>query len=368
MADRAQVLLAAAPRRVTIGAMKTRNLGTLEVSAIGYGAMVLVDGMYGHADDERSLATLRHAIDAGATFLDTADAYGAGANEELVGRAIAGRRDEVQLATKWGIVHEPGEHAHAVRHAHDQTILTDARPERARPALEASLRRLGVDAIDLWYLHFVDPGVPIEESVGAMAELVGEGKVRHLGVSNVTAEQVMAAHQVHPLAAVQAEYSLWTREPEGELLPVLRELGIGLVAWSPLGAGFFAGSVDRIGAPGEDFRTNHPRFRPENLAANRDRYAPLRGIAAELGITACAARARVARAPGRRADPQHAHARAPRREPGGGGDRARRRCGRSHRRDRTGRRSRGVFPALRGFRAWRALTTSQKTASTSRGT
>jgi aryl-alcohol dehydrogenase-like predicted oxidoreductase len=161
----------------------------------------------------------------------------------------------------------------------------DARPERAREALEASLRRLGVDAIDLWYLHFVDPGVPIEESVGAMAELVAEGKVRHLGVSNVTAEQVMAAHQVHPLAAVQAEYSLWTREPERELLPVLRELGIDFVAWSPLGAGFFAGPVDRIGAPGEDFRTNHPRFRPENLAANRDRYAPLRGIAAELGIT-----------------------------------------------------------------------------------
>jgi aryl-alcohol dehydrogenase-like predicted oxidoreductase len=285
MANRAQVLLAAGGARVTIGAMQTRNLGTLEVSAIGYGAMALVDGMYGHADYQCSLATLRHAIDAGATFLDTADAYGAGANEQLVGRAIAGRRDEVQLATKWGIVHEPGEHAHAVRHAHDQTILMDARPERARAALEASLRRLGVDAVDLWYLHFVDPGVPIEESVGAMAELVGEGKVRHLGVSNVTAEQVMAAHQVHPIAAVQAEYSLWTRGPEVELLPVLRELGIGLVAWSPLGAGFFAGPVDRIGAPGEDFRTNHPRFRPENLAANRDRYAPLRGIAAELGIT-----------------------------------------------------------------------------------
>jgi aryl-alcohol dehydrogenase-like predicted oxidoreductase len=282
MADRAQVLLVAGGARVTIGPMQTRTLGTLEVSAIGYGAMALVDGMYGHADGERSLATLRHAIDAGATFIDTADAYAAGANEELVGRAIAGRRDEVQLATKWGIV---GEGGRPVRHAHDQTILVDARPERARPALEASLRRLGVDAIDLWYPHFVDPAVPIEESVGAMGELVGEGKVRHLGVSNVTAEQVMAAHQVHPVAAVQGEYSLWTREPERELLGVLRELGIGFVAWSPLGAGFFAGPVDRIGAPGEDFRTNHPRFRPENLAANRDRYAPLRGIAAELGIT-----------------------------------------------------------------------------------
>jgi aryl-alcohol dehydrogenase-like predicted oxidoreductase len=261
--------------------MQTRNLGGLETSAIGYGAMVLIDGMYGHADEEHSLATLRHAIDAGATLLDTADAYADGANEQLVGRAIAGRRDDVQLATKWGIVREGGR---PFRHAHEQTILLDARPERAREALEASLRRLGVDAIDLWYLHFPDPGVPIEESVGAMGELVAEGKVRHLGVSNVTAEQALAAHQAHPLAAVQGEYSLWTRDPERELLPVLRELGIGFVAWSPLGAGFFAAPVS-VGAPGQDFRTNHPRFRPENLAANRDRYAPLRGLASELGIT-----------------------------------------------------------------------------------
>jgi aryl-alcohol dehydrogenase-like predicted oxidoreductase len=142
-----------------------------------------------------------------------------------------------------------------------------------------------VDAIDLWYLHFPDPGVPVEETVGAMAALVAEGKVRHLGISNATAEQVIAAQQAHPLAAVQAEYSLWTREPEHELLPVLRELGIGLVAWSPLGAGFFAGSADRIGDPGQDFRTNHPRFKAGNLAANRDRYAPLRELAGELGIT-----------------------------------------------------------------------------------
>jgi aryl-alcohol dehydrogenase-like predicted oxidoreductase len=261
--------------------MQTRNLGGLETSAIGYGAMVLIDGMYGHADEEHSLATLRHAIDAGATLLDTADAYADGANEQLVGRAIAGCRDDVQLATKWGIVREGGR---PFQHAHEQTILLDARPERAREALEASLRRLGVDAIDLWYLHFPDPGVPIEESVGAMGELVAEGKVRHLGVSNVTAEQALAAHQAHPLAAVQGEYSLWTRDPERELLPVLRELGIGFVAWSPLGAGFFAAPVS-VGAPGQDFRTNHPRFRPENLAANRDRYAPLRGLATQLGIT-----------------------------------------------------------------------------------
>jgi aryl-alcohol dehydrogenase-like predicted oxidoreductase len=276
------------PPRVTIGAMKTRTLGTdgLTTSAIGYGAMALVDGMYGSSDEERAVSTLRHALDAGATMIDTADAYGAdGQNERLVGRAVAGRRDEVQVATKWGIVLEPGEHAHQVRHSHDQTILIDARPERARAAAEASLRRLGVEAIDLWYLHFPDPGVPVEESVGAMAELVGEGKVRHIGLSNVTADQLLAGHQAHPIAAAQAEYSLWTRDPERELLPALRELGIGFVPWSPLGAGFFAGSADRIGAPGEDFRTNHPRFRPENLQANRDRYAPLRGLAAELDIT-----------------------------------------------------------------------------------
>src|SRR3954468_2798134 len=261
--------------------MQTRTLNGLTTSAIGFGAMALVDGMYGHADDDRSLATVRPALDAGATLIDTSDAYAAGANEQLVGRAIAGRRDEVQLATKWGIVFEGGR---PIQHAHAQQILVDGRPERAREAAEASLQRLGVDVIDLWYLHFPDPGVPVQETIGAMAELVREGKVRHLGLSNVTAEQVIAAHQVHPLAAVQGEYSLWTRDPERELLPVLKELGIGFVPWSPLGAGFFAAPVS-VGAPGQDFRTNHPRFRPENLAANRDRYAPLRGLASELGIT-----------------------------------------------------------------------------------
>ena len=259
--------------------MKTRNLGPLTTSAIGFGAIALVDGMYGQADDERSLATLRHALDAVATLIDTADAYGAGANEELVGRALAARRDGVQLATKWGIVFDGGR---PVKHEHAQEILVDARPERAREAAEASLRRLRVDTLDLWYLHFPDPGVPLEETVGAMAELVREGKVRHLGLSNVAAEQVIAAHQTHPIAAVQAEYSLWTRDPERELLPVLKELGIGFVPWSPLGAGFLAGSADRIG---DDFRANHPRFKPENLAANRDRFAPLRSLAAELGLT-----------------------------------------------------------------------------------
>jgi aryl-alcohol dehydrogenase-like predicted oxidoreductase len=288
MAGRRQVQWERSPRAATIQAMRTRTLGKdgLTTSAIGYGAMVLINGMYGSSDNERALRILRHAIDTGATLIDTSDAYDAdGHNERLVGRAVAGRRDEVQIATKWGIVHEPGEHAHQVQHAHAQEIWVDARPERAREAAEASLRRLGVDAIDLWYLHFPDPGVPVEETLGAMAELVSEGKVRHLGLSNVTVDQLLAGHQAHPVAAVQAEYSLWTRDPEREMLPALRELGVGFVPWSPLGAGFFAGSVDRIGAPGQDFRTNHPRFTAENLSANRDRYAPLRGLAEELGIT-----------------------------------------------------------------------------------
>ncbi len=269
-------------------AMQTRTLGPdgLTVSAIGYGAMVLVHGMYGANDDEQSVRTLQHAVEAGATLIDTSDAYGAdGHNERLIGRAIAGRRDEVQIATKWGIVFEPGAPANRVEASYDNEIWIDARPERARGAAEASLRRLGTDTIDLWYVHFPDPGVPIEETVGAMAEIVAEGKVRHLGLSNATAEQVRAAHAVHPITAVQAEYSLWTRDPEHRLLPTLRELGTGLVAWSPLGSGFFAGSADAIGAPGEDFRTNAPRFRPENLAANRDRFAPLRVLAAERELT-----------------------------------------------------------------------------------
>lgn len=256
-----------------------RTLGTLTTSDIGYGAMALVPGMYGDSDDAQAQATLTHAIAAGATFIDTADAYGAGDNERLVGRASAGRRADVQLATKWGIVFDGGR---PLAHHHAQEIRVDGRPERARAALEASLQRLGTDHVDLWYLHFPDPGVPIEESVGAMAELVAEGKTRHLGLCNVTAEQVLAAHQVHPLAAVQSEYSLWTRDPEQALLPVLAELGVGFVPWSPLGAGFFAGSVQNTD---QDFRANHPRFSRENLAVNRDRFAPLRGLADELGIT-----------------------------------------------------------------------------------
>lgn len=263
-----------------------RRLGDLEVSAIGYGAMVLVHGMYGPNDDERSVATLRHAIESGASLIDTSDAYGPdGHNERLIARAMRGRARQAAVATKWGLVFEPGPYAHRVEASYENEIWVDARPERARPAAEASLRRLGSEALDLWYVHFPDPGVPIEETVGAMGELVEAGLVRHIGVSNATPDQVIRAHQTYPLAAVQSEYSLWTREPEVELLPVLRELGIGLVAWSPLGSGFLAGSADSIGRPGEDFRRNAPRFSDRNLTSNRDRFAPLRALAGELGVS-----------------------------------------------------------------------------------
>ena len=279
-------MVAGAPGSTIGGMDTTRTIGRNgpAVGPIGYGAMVLVDGMYGRVAEDQAVATLEHAIDAGATLIDTSDAYGAdGHNERLVGRALAsgGRRDRAVVATKWGIA--AGGRRFEV--TYDNEILIDASPERARPAAEESLKRLGVDAIDLWYLHFPDPGVPIEESVGAMGELVDEGLVRHLGVCNVTPDQAMAAAQAHPIAAVQTEYSLWTRDPEAALLPVLRELGISLVAWSPLGSGFLAGSAQSIGAPEEDFRNNAPRFKPENLAANHDRFAPLRELADELGIT-----------------------------------------------------------------------------------
>jgi aryl-alcohol dehydrogenase-like predicted oxidoreductase len=262
--------------------METRTLGPLETSAIGYGAMVLI-GLYGEVDERQAINVIDRALDLGVTMIDTADAYGFdGSNETLVGRAIRGRR-EVQVATKWGIV-TPGAGANRVDATYDNEIWIDARPERARAAAEASIRRLGVDVLDLWYLHFPDPGRPIEEAVEAMAELVATGDVRHLGLSNVTAEQLRRAHAVHPIAAVQVEYSLWTREVESELLPAARELGVGIVAWGPLGNGFLAEPIATL--EDGDFRHNAPRFRRENLERNLDRFAPLRGLADELGITA----------------------------------------------------------------------------------
>jgi aryl-alcohol dehydrogenase-like predicted oxidoreductase len=261
---------------------QTRELGSLESSAIGYGAMVLI-GLYGAVDEQQGVDVIRRALDLGVTMIDTADAYGAdGSNEILVGRAIRDRRDEVVVATKWGIV-LPGEYANRVAASYDNEIWIDARPERARPAAEASLRRLGADALDLWYLHFPDPGRPIEESVDAMGDLVDAGLVRHLGLSNVTAQQLRRAHAVHPISALQIEYSLWTRDVERELLPTARELGVGIVAWGPLGNGFLAQPITTL--EDGDFRHNAPRFRGENLRSNLDRFAPLRALADELGIT-----------------------------------------------------------------------------------
>jgi aryl-alcohol dehydrogenase-like predicted oxidoreductase len=217
------------------------------------------------------------------TFIDTADAYGGGHNEGLVGRAIQGRRREAVIATKFGIVFDPQEQGTALPTGWGFSLTINGRPAYARRALEASLRRLGVETIDLWYLHYPDPGVPVEETVGAMAEAVRAGKVRCLGLSNVSVDQVRRAHRVHPISAVQNEYSLWRREDEVRLFPTLRELGVGYVPWSPLGGGFLAGAVSRLEA--NDFRQNNPRYQGENLAANRGRFAPLLAVAREMGIT-----------------------------------------------------------------------------------
>jgi aryl-alcohol dehydrogenase-like predicted oxidoreductase len=263
--------------------MQQRDLGGgLRVSSLGYGAMVLI-GLYGEVDDEQGLAVLRHALDRGINLIDTADGYGeAGSNESLVGRAIAGRRDQVVVATKFGIAAAGSPNARQIEHSYRHEIWVDARPERVAAACEASLERLGIDAIDLYYLHFPDPAVPIEDTVGAMAELVDAGKVRHLGLSNVTGEQLRRAAEVHPIAAVQAEYSLWTRNAERDLIPAAREAGAGFVAWSPLGSGFLAGARE-LGD--DDFRHNSPRFDPESLRRNADRFAPLEEIARELVVT-----------------------------------------------------------------------------------
>lgn len=264
--------------------MRTRELGDgLTVPAIGFGAMVLSPGVYGEVDEERGLAALDHAIGAGATFVDTADGYGGGRNEALVGRAIAGRRDQVVIATKFGFNLPDGVEAHRFPVGYGfGELAVNAEPGNVRRYLEASLGRLGTDRVDLYYPHFPDPRVPIEDTVAAVAELVGEGLVGHVGLSNVTADQLARAAAVHPIAAVQVEWSLWSRGVERELLPLARRLGTGLVAWGPLGNGFLAGDV---ALATDDFRHNAPRFRGDNLARNRDRFAPLRRIAADAGVT-----------------------------------------------------------------------------------
>lgn len=263
---------------------KLRNLGKDGplVSAIGYGAMGL-EGYYGGTDEQSAIEVIRHALDVGCSFIDSADAYGNGHNEQLLGRAIAGRRSKAFVATKFGIVFESDQTGTELPMGWGFSLTINGRPEYTRRAIEQSLKRLDMSHIDLMYLHFPDPAVPIEETVGAMAEAVGRGEVRHLGLSNVTAQQVRQAHQVHPISAVQFEYSLWRREVETELLPTLRELGIALVPWSPLGSGFLTGTVEGL-AP-DDFRNNNPRFQGENLTANRDRFAPLMDLSKEIGVT-----------------------------------------------------------------------------------
>ena len=253
--------------------MQQRRLGNLQVSALGLGCMGMSE-FYGSGDEAESIATIHRAIELGVTFLDTADMYGVGRNEELVGRAIADRRDKVVLATKFGNVRGPN----------GERLGISGKPDYVRQACEASLKRLKVDVIDLYYQHRVDPDTPIEDTVGAMADLVRQGKVRHLGLSEAGPQTIRRAHAVHPIAALQTEYSLWSRDPEDEILPTVRELGIGFVPYSPLGRGFLTGQIKSVDDLAEDdFRRNSPRFQGENFQRNLDLVREIEAMAREKG-------------------------------------------------------------------------------------
>jgi aryl-alcohol dehydrogenase-like predicted oxidoreductase len=257
--------------------MKNALLGNLEVSRIGLGAMGMSHGYTGAgSDDDESIRTIHRALDLGVNFIDTAEIYGPYINEELVGRAIKGRRDEVVLATKFGLV----------SHSGAGPWNLDSSPANIRTAVEGSLQRLGTDHIDLYYQHRVDPSTPIEDTVGAVADLITEGKVRHIGLSEAWVDTIRRAHAVHPITALQSEYSLWTRDQEPEVLPLLRELGIGFVPYSPLGKGFLTGTIrstDQFDP--DDFRATNPRFTGENFQRNLAIADEVKAVADEAGVT-----------------------------------------------------------------------------------